>query len=142
MYTAAVAGAVLLLEHGFAAVFGERAVPTVLAQQQDPFLSRRIDQIENRFYQLESRLDRVESATRPTLSSPPLTSNVNDQDIRFLRQQVDILRTRLGEAECGLLHIDERTLSPSARAARAKSASGSELCRREPSTAVTLSARP
>ncbi len=142
MYTVAVAGAVLLLEHGFAAIFGEQAVPTVLAQQQDPFLSRRIDQIENRFYQIESRIDRVESATRPTLSSPPLTSNVNDQEIRFLRQQIDVLRTRLGEAECGLLHVDERTLTPAARAARTKSTSGSEPCRSNPGTPIALSVRP
>lgn len=139
-----IAGAVVLVYGGFAGLFGERAVPTASAQS-DQFLSRRIDQIENRFYGLESQLNRLETASRPsiTLPSSPRGTTVEEQEISYLRSQLDALRTRLGEAECGLLRLDERTLSPAARTARTKSASGNpEPCRREPSSPVSLSARP
>lgn len=109
--------------------------------QQDPFLSRRIDQIESRFYTIESRLERVESATRPTLSPPPLIQG-NDQEIRALQQQIDSLRTRIGELECGVLKLDERTLAASARSSRIRGTQNSELCRREIGLPVQLSARP
>ena len=132
------AGVAVLIYGGISACFEEKA----LAQQQDPFLSRRIDQMEQRFYTIESRLNRIETDTRPTLSSPPRVSNNNDLEIQFLRQQVDGLRARLGEAECGLLHVDERTMTPAARAARTKAATNTDPCRRDPGNPVILSARP
>ena len=138
-----VLGAAVVICWGLAGAFGERAVPTVLAQQTDPFLSRRIDQLESRFYQLESKIDRVEQeARRPAVASPSITGG-NDTEIRLLRSELDSMRLRLGEAECGLLRVDERTLAAAARASRKKmTVGGTENCRVNPGAAIELSARP
>lgn len=125
---------------GLAAVFGERAVPTVMAQQ-DPYLSRRIDSLEQRFYGIESRLNRIEQQSRPTTVTPQILNN-NDTEIQFLRTQVDGIRTRIGEVECGLLRVDERTLTAAGRATRvAGGPKESDKCRAGSGSAVQLSAR-
>lgn len=128
---------------GLAAMVGDRLFPVVSAQQTDPFVSRRVDQLEQRFYQLESKIDRVEQeARRPAVSTPSITGG-NDAEMRLLRSELDSMRLRLGEAECGLLHVDERTLTLAARAARKKAlAGGTENCRSNSSSAIELSARP
>ena len=136
----AVVGAAVVVYFGFVGLFGERAVS---AQSGDPFLSRRVDQLEQRFYQLESKIDRVEQESRrPAVASPSITGG-NDTEIRLLRSELDGMRLRLGEAECGLLKVDERTLTPAARAARKKAlVGGTENCRVNAAAAVELSARP
>jgi len=142
LYVFAVVGVVFAIYCVLLTVFGEQAVPTAFAQQ-DPFLSRRIDQLENRFYAIESRLNRVEqesSRSRPTSAS---VLNNNDTEIQFLRSQVDSLRLRVGETECGLLRLDERTLSSAARIARAKVGTReSDKCRVNTGAPIELSARP
>jgi len=123
-------------------VFGERAVPTAFAQQ-DPFLSRRIDQLENRFYSIESRLNRVEQeATRSRPSTPSVLSS-SDTEIQYLRSQVDSLRLRVGETECALLRLDERALTSAARLAHSKAGQReSDKCRVNTGAPIQLSARP
>ena len=135
-----VIGAAFVLYFGLAGMFGERPVS---AQQTDPFLSRRIDQLEQRFYQLESKIDRVEQESRrPAVASPSIAGG-NDTEIRLLRSELDSMRIRLGEAECALLRVDERTLTAAARASRKKAmVGGTENCRVNPGAAVELSARP
>ena len=139
----AVAGAAVVIYWGVAGVFGERAVQTVSAQQTDPFLSRRVDQLEQRLYQIDSKIDRVEQeARRPAISSPSVIGG-NDAEIRALRAEIDSMRIRLGEAECGLLRVDERTLSATARASRKKATvGGTENCRLDPGSSIELSSRP
>src|SRR5580765_1620887 len=124
-------------------VLGERAMPTAFAQQQDPFLSRRVDQIENRFYSPESRLNRVEQeASRPRSSAPSIL-NPNDSDIQYLRSQIDSLRLRVGETECAILRLDERTLTATARQSRLKAGpKESDKCRVDTAASIQLSARP
>lgn len=135
-----IAGAMVLIYSGFAALFGVTG-ERVVSAQSDAFLSRRIDQIENRFYTIESRLNRLESTPRSTATLPSITST-NDIEIQTLRSQVDLLRTRLGETECALLRLDERTLTPAARTTRAKTAVSPQPCRQDITSPVTLSARP
>ena len=118
------------------AVFVGRSVPTASAQT-DMYLSRRIDQVEQRFYSLESRLNRLETSSNPGIMSPQVR-NTNDVELQFLRTQVDGLRTRVGELECGVLRLDERTLAP----ARRMGSRTSEPCRKDPTNIVQLSARP
>ena len=122
------------------AVFVGRSVPTVAAQT-DMYLSRRVDQVEQRFYMLESRLNRLETSSNSTAISPQVRST-NDVELQFLRTQIDGLRTRVGELECGILRVDERTLSVAARSSRRRSAGNIEPCRQDPARAVELSARP
>lgn len=114
--------------------------PAIVSAQNDPFLSRRIDQIEQRFLMLESRLNRIEQESRRVTIAPG-TSPGNQADADFLRTQIAAFRTRLGEAECGLLRLDERTLTVAARAARRKGQE-SETCRLNVFAPISLSARP
>lgn len=119
-----------------AGLFGDSGTRKVSAQT-DIFLSRRVDSIEQRFYQIESRLNRMEMETRTAVSTPRLADN-RDSEIALLRSQVESLRTRLGEVECGLLRLDERTLP----AAQRRGAVGSDPCRQNWAASVMLSARP
>jgi hypothetical protein len=132
-----------------AAVYGglwviERVVPVASAQQTDIYLSRRVDQMEQRFYSIESRLGRVEQEQMRPRAAPPIFSNpVSESDINLLRTQVDNLRLRMGEAECAILRLDERTLSSTSRLARGRAAVvGTERCRQDTGRAIELSARP
>jgi len=120
---------------------------TPVLAQTDMALQQRINQVEQRFYYIESRLNQLESQSRyaGTLTGSS-TSNQNQlnqmlSEMDSMRLEIDTLRTRLGEVECGLLKIDERTLSPAARQAR-RQTSTSEACRAEPALPVKLSARP
>ena len=131
--------AVLSLGIGIYNMLGGR-LPSVFAQN-DAFLSRRIDQVEQRFYSVESRLNRLESESSRSSILSPQTPNTNDVELQFLRTQVDGMRTRVGELECGVLRIDERTLAPGVRAAH-KQSTKLDPCRQDPSLQVQLSARP
>ena len=119
----------------------ETAITQVQAQT-DQFLSRRVDQVEQRFYSLESRIGRLEQQqTRPAIS-PPIFNN-NETELSLLRSQVESLRVRVGEAECALLKLDERTLTPAARQVRARARSaGTDICRQDAASPIKLSSRP
>src|SRR5436305_14737683 len=108
---------------------------TVHAQQQDAMLDRRISQIEQRFYYRETRINRLESDTR--FSSGSASSSAASQmqisqmqtEIETMRTEIESLRSRVGDVECGLLKIDERTLSPTARQRRRSAQGPNEPCR-------------
>jgi hypothetical protein len=114
--------------------------------QTDLLLERRIGQIEQRFYMLESRLNRLEQAP----SILPQSPSRSDADVELLRTQMQALsvqmeglRMRIGDVECGVAKLDERTLTPAARDARRKAgADGTEPCRANPNAPVRLMARP
>lgn len=110
--------------------------------QQDPFLSQRINMIEQRFSTIESRLNRLESDTRYSAMNQQRTPNTNDSEIRLLRTELDGARLRLTEDECGLVKLDERTLTATARAARSRTGVAPDPCRLDPGTPLRLSSRP
>jgi hypothetical protein len=142
VYIVAIAGTSLTVYSVATGIFGKEAVQTVNAQS-DMYLTHRIDQIEQRFNYIESRLGQMESQQRSTSIVPRSMPGSNDQEIQFLRTQLDGMRIRLGEVECGLLHVDERTLTPAQRLARRHAAQGSsEKCRENSATPIELSARP
>ena len=122
---------------------------TPVLAQTDIALQQRINQVEQRFYYIESRLNQLESQSRysGTLSGSS-TSNQNQfnqmrTEMDSMRLAVESLRTRLGEVECGLLKIDERTLAPAVRQARRQSVPNVlEPCRNDISSPVKLSSRP
>jgi hypothetical protein len=121
--------------------------PTVYAQQ-DAMLDRRIGQIEQRFYYLETRINRLESDTRYSSVSPATSATSQLQisqmrtELDTLRNDIESLRLRVGDVECGLLKIDERTLSPAARQRRRSAQGPSEPCRAEPESPIRLASRP
>src|SRR3954464_13754987 len=109
---AAVLGLAMLVYNGLVGIFGSSGTTTVHAQT-DPFLSRRVDMLEQRLYSIESRLSSMSSRVEPPMiSTIPSTAQ---NDVNFLRTQMDGMRVRLGEVECGLLKLDERTLTAAQR---------------------------
>lgn len=133
---------------GFAAViYGGSAIfnglITTAHAQTDPFLDRRISQIEQRFTLLESRINRLEQDSRSAGRITPESTSGSEIEIRLLRAQIEALQIRLAETECALLRLDERTLSETARQARRKSPPGvADRCRANPNAPIQLSAQP
>ncbi len=102
----------------------------------------RLDRLEQRFYTVESSLRGLEQQVRVTAAAPR-TSAQRDPEVSLLRSEVESLRRRLAEVECGLSKVDERTLTPEAREARRKSTAGvADPCRLGTDAPLRLSTRP
>src|SRR5215813_14064290 len=107
------------------------------AEPQDPSsLDRRISLLEQRFYQVESNINRLQTyvATQRPPTSQPTTS---DRDVLVIRDEVQRLSLRLGEVECGLLKLDERTATR-----RSTTPKSDDPCRLNVAAPLRLSARP
>jgi hypothetical protein len=106
------------------------------AEPQDPSsLDRRISMLEQRFYQVESSINRLQTyvaSQRPSVPQP----TISDRDVLIIRDEVQRLSLRLGEVECGLLKLDERT------ATRRSTQKSDDPCRMNVDTPLRLSARP
>jgi len=140
---------------GFVVMFSGRSsvtdsdITTTAHAQTDFALQRRVDMIEQRFYMMESRLNSLEQQSRYPSSTSPNSSVRTDSEISSLRTQMEIMRAqidtlnrRLADVECGLLKVDERTLTQAARDMRRRGREDeNEPCRLNPGTAVRLSAR-
>ena len=107
------------------------------AEPQDPgSLDRRISLLEQRFYQVESSINRLQTyiaSQRPPTSQP----TTSDRDVIIIRDEVQRLSLRLGEVECGLLKLDERTATR-----RTNTHRSDDPCRVNVDTPLRLSARP
>jgi hypothetical protein len=135
---ATVLGLAMLVYNGLSSMLGPSGAATVHAQT-DPFLSRRVDMLEQRLYSIESKLNQVSAQARPSIV--PSMQNPTQNELDFLRTTVDGMRIRLGEVECGLLKLDERTLTAAQRRMN-RTGSSSDRCRDNFGAAITLSARP
>ena len=103
-------------------------------------LDRRISMLEQRFYTLETsmnRLQQVMSSQRSTSSS----SSVSARDVDQLEAEVQRLQLRLNEVECGLVKLDERTATASGNR-RGGEARPTDPCRQNPNTPLRLPTRP
>lgn len=133
--------AILIAGAGIVFVLTDKGTSAVHAQQ-DPFLERRINQIEQRFNLIETRISRVEQQSRFT-DIVPQTSVNRDIEINLMRSQIQSLQLRIAELECNLLKLDERTLTAAAKQSRRKvNTNEIDRCRENPNTSVQLSARP
>ena len=143
VYAFAILGVISVVYLGISVIAGGRWATTVSAQQ-DPFLSQRLNRIEQRFTTIESRLIQIEQQSRYQAPVIDSSSANRETEIRLLRSEIEALRLRVVEAECGLITLDERTLSNTARQAQKKSGAigKSDVCRQSPNTALQLSARP
>lgn len=131
-------GLAMLVYNGLAGLFGSSGAATVHAQT-DPFLSRRVDMIEQRLYTLESRVNSVGMQPHPSMI--PTVPSTTQNDIDLLRTQTDSMRIRLGEVECSVLKLDERTLTAAQRRNN-RTGSSSDRCRDNFGTPIMLSSRP
>jgi uncharacterized coiled-coil protein SlyX len=106
------------------------------ATQDVGSLDRRISLLEQRFYSLESSINRLQQfvASQRTPVQQPSTS---DQEITLMREEIRRLNLRLIEIECGVLKLDERTV-----VRRSGAAKPNDPCRANPDLPVRLSSRP
>ncbi|HEV2705421.1 MAG TPA: hypothetical protein VGV59_05825 [Pyrinomonadaceae bacterium] len=105
-------------------------------------IESRLSQLENRFYSIESSVRALEQQTRVAGVTRGTASN--EAEVSLLRAEVEALRRRLAEMECGLARVDERTLSQSAKEARRRSAGGvgGDPCRLNAEAPLRLNGRP
>jgi hypothetical protein len=106
------------------------------------YVDRRVTALEQRLYSIESRIRSVEqmAMSRPSVSTTaPVT---RDPEIDRLRSEIETLKARLSQVECGLVHVDERTLAQRAREGGEPRATSTDPCRQNPSTPVKLPTRP
>ena len=98
-------------------------------------LEQRINQLEQRFYSMESSIRGLEQQARLGGGSSRLSAD----EVTRLYSQLQTLQVRLGDYECALAKLDERTLTPAMREARRKSgASANDRCRLNPETPLRL----
>jgi uncharacterized coiled-coil protein SlyX len=101
-------------------------------------LDRRISTLEQRLYIMESHINQLQQQVQYA-QRQPATSGARDPEVDRLRLELNLLQSRLGELECGVLKLDERTLPAAARATQSKTINP---CRLQPNTPVQLSSRP
>jgi hypothetical protein len=106
------------------------------AMQDVRTLDRRISLVEQRFYAMEARMNRLEQQAAASTRPPSAATTQRDGEISLLTNEIDQLRRRLAEVECGVVRVDERT-RPSARDKAA-----TDPCRINSDEPVRLSARP
>jgi hypothetical protein len=118
---------------------GEAATP---APQDVIRLESRLGRVEQRLYTIESSIRGLEQQSRVSAAAPGAPV-ARATEVGLLRSEVDALRGRLAEVECGLARVDERTLTPAAREERRKSPAGAaDPCRLDAEAPVRLTARP
>jgi hypothetical protein len=120
-----------------------RAVTAEPTAAQDVIgLERRISIVEQRLNSIELSVNRLEQQSRLPSSAPPPTRSVRDTELELLRSEVELLQRRVAEDECGLVRVDERTLTQSVREERRKNAAGREdPCRLNADAPLRLSSR-
>jgi hypothetical protein len=121
--------------------YREASIGLATADGQDSaYLDRRISMLETRLNSIESSMRSLQQqamiSERQTTTQP-----ARDPEVTLLRSEVEILNSRFRELECALVRLDERTLSPSAREARKRTAQSSDPCRVNPDTPIQLSPR-
>jgi len=134
---------VLILSALFGTGVGTGAVDyrgATASAQDAAYLDRRISMLETRLSSIESSMRSLQQ--QAMISDRTTTQPARDPEVTLLRSEVEILNSRLRELECALVRLDERTLSPSAREARRRTASQStDPCRVNPDTPIQLSPR-
>lgn len=108
---------------------------------QDPmYLDRRISLLEQRFNILESNVSRLQQQAMSIERTP--AQPARDPNVDLLRAELEILKSRLKEIECGVVRLDERTLSPASRESMKRTGSqGKDPCRQFPEVPIEFSPR-
>jgi predicted RNase H-like nuclease (RuvC/YqgF family) len=106
-------------------------------------LDRRISLLEQRFYAVESSINRLEQQTALSGRMATPSTSARDSEISLLRGEIEVLQRRLVEVECGLVKLDERTLAPTIRQARERAGAGvTDPCRLKADAPLRLSTHP
>ena len=127
---------------GARAYRGNTSEPSAAVTQDAIYLDRRLTTLEQRIYTIESRLGQIEQQIRIS-RQPSSTLSTPDPEINLLRTEIEMLKIRTRELECGLLRVDERTLPATVREARKRAGTLKDPCRSSGTDApVQLSSRP
>jgi hypothetical protein len=141
-----VCGAIAAAAKGYTLKSPTDPVPTMA--QDTVMLDRRLNQLETRFYSMESRMSRLEQQMSMAQRAVPAPSPAPTQPMRdpmtdLLRNEVESLKVRIGELECGILRLDERTLSVATRESRKRAGvQPKDSCRLNTEAPIKLSMRP
>jgi hypothetical protein len=121
---AGVAGLALVVLFQIALAAGAANAP---APPQDAIrLETRINQLEQRLYQIDTSVRNLEQQSR---IGGATSRGVSAQDVELLRGQIQALQVRLAEDECALAKLDERTLSAAMRNSRRQAGGRTDPCR-------------
>jgi len=101
-------------------------------------LETRINQLEQRLYTMETSIRTLEQQSR--VGNVP-SRTVSPEEVAALRAEVQTLGLRLNDSDCAITKLDERTLTPAARAARIRTGPRTEPCRLNADTPVRLPER-
>jgi hypothetical protein len=118
-----------------------RAETATPAAQDTMMLNQRLGTLEQRIYTIESRINGLEQlAISARRSSPAPTTR--DPEVDRLRSEMELLKNRVRELECGLVRLDERTLATGMKNARRRTG-GQPLdpCRQNTEVPIQLSTR-
>lgn len=121
---------------------GKSSTAAAVPPQDVTRIESRLSQLEQRFYSIETSIRGLEQQSR--LSDVRTERATRDPEVGLLRADVEALRRRLAEIECGVVKMDERTLTPAAKEARQKSVAGGagDPCRLNAEAPLRLPTRP
>ena len=111
----------------------------VSATQDVSGLDRKISMLEQRFYSLETSMNRLQQVVTSQRSAGS-SSDPRDRELDQLRQELQRLQLRLSEVECGLLKLDERTATGGNR--KGPESRATDPCRLNPGQPLRLPSRP
>jgi hypothetical protein len=101
-------------------------------------LDRRISSVEQRIYTMESNINQIRQQVS-LYQRPQTLPNQPDPAVDRLRTDIILIQQRLGDLECAVAKLDQRTL-PKNEAEKAM-AQGSDPCRLEPNTPLHIPVR-
>ena len=99
-------------------------------------LDRRISMLEQRFYLLDSSMNRLQQLIASQHSTAP-ASDPRDRELNQINDEIQRLQLRLVELQCGLVKLDERTATR--RSGEPKS---TDPCRANPEMPLRFTSRP
>jgi hypothetical protein len=119
-----------------AGVWATASVRSAATGQDFSSLDRRISMLEQRFFTLDSSMNRLQQLVASQRSTAP-ASEPRDREINQITEEIQRLQLRLVELQCGLVKLDERTATR--RSGEAKS---TDPCRANPDAPLRFSSRP
>jgi predicted nucleic acid-binding Zn-ribbon protein len=116
--------------------------PVTTGAQDAIYLDQRIRSVEQKLFSIQSSISRLEQQVNLSQHSIPAQVD-RSPETELMKNEVEILRARVRELECGLAHLDERTLSAAAKVGRQRAGThATDPCRLSPETPIQNSRRP
>jgi hypothetical protein len=102
--------------HGVLAIIICAGIGAAAYEESSPAqnLEFRINSIEQRLYSIESTMRRLEQQMI-SLERRPQIQTTRSPEIDALRSELETVKARLREIECGVIRLDERTLPSGAK---------------------------